>query len=318
MNHLRRFLFFLVLLVVCVVPSVHADDAADARQRYNEGRVAMEAGRYREAALAFEAALRLRHHGAAAYAAATAWDKAEHLARAADHYARALELPGLSKKDAAEARTRLATIEKSLGIVDIKGPEDVTVQFEGSTEAHPPIRLHALPGIQTLLVARGGHVERRDVMIKLGETVEVDVTERIEEPAPPASASAPPTPPPAPSASAPAAPARTTSSEGRTRRIIGYSAMGAGVVSAGVAIALGFKTLSARDDFNANPTRANYDRATSARTWTNIAWAGAVVLTGAGAVLVFYPWDKPGRDQPAAEVTISAVPSGVVLQGAFP
>jgi len=277
----------------------------------------MEAGRYREAALAFEAALRLRQHGAAAYAAATAWDKAEHLARAADHYARALELPGLNKKDTAEARNRLESLEKSLGIADIKGPEDVTVQFEGSTEAHPPVRLHALPGIQTLLVARSGQVERRDVMIKLGEVVEVDVTERVEEPAPPASASAPPPPPPAPSTSTPVAPVETTTSNGRTRRIIGYAAMGAGVVSASVAAELGFKTLSARDDFNANPTRANYDRATSARTWTNIAWAGAIVLGGAGAVLVFYPWDKPGANQPAAEVTVSAVPGGVVMQGAF-
>jgi len=316
MTQLRSFLFFVFLMLATVVPGARADDAADARQRYNEGRAAMEAGRYREAALAFEAAVRLRQHGAAAFAAATAWDKAEQPARAADNYARSLELPGLGKKDTAEAKTRLETLEKSLGIVEVKGPAELVVQFQGSTEAHPPVRLHAPPGIQTLLVARDGKIERRDVMLKLGEMVEVDVTDPVEEPPPAASSSAPPPPPP-PVATAPAESAEEPSKAGRTRKIIGYSAMGAGVVSAGVAVALGFKTMSARDEFNDNPTRDNYDSATSARLWTNVGWAGAVVLGGVGAVLVFYPWEKKGPADAEGQLTVSPAPGGVVMQGAF-
>lgn len=316
MSQLRRFLFAFSLLCLVLVPSVRADDATDARQRYNEGRAAMEAGRYREAALAFEAAVKLRQHGAAAFAAATAWDKAEQPARAADNYARALELPGLGKKDSAEAKTRLESLEKTLGVADVQGPAELTVQFQGSTEAHPPVRLHAPSGIQTLLVARDGKIERRDVQMKLGETVQVDVTEPIEEPPPAASSSAPPPPPPPVASAAPAVPDDKEKSA-RTRKIIGYSAMGAGVVSAGIAVALGFKTLSARDDFNADPTRANYDSATSARTWTNVGWAGAVVLGGVGAALVFYPWDKPKNGEAEAQVSVSPAPGGVLMQGAF-
>ncbi len=316
MSRLRSFLFSTFLLLVLTVPSVRADDAADARQRYNEGRAAMQAGRYREAALAFEAAVKLRQHGAAAFAAATAWDKAEQPARAADDYALALSLPGLGNKDVAEAKTRLETLEKSLGIVDVSGPAELVVQFQGSTEAHPPVRLHAPPGIQTLLVARNGTIERHDVMLKQGEAVPLDVTEPVEEPPPAASSSAPPPPPPPTASAAQPAPA-APSKAARTRKIIGYSAMGAGVVSAGVAIALGFKTLSARDDFNADPTRANYDSATSARTWTNVAWAGTIVLGGVGAALVFYPWDKPKHEESTAKITVAPAPGGVVMQGAF-
>ena len=311
MSQLRSFFSIFLLLIAVTAPSARADDATEARARYNEGRAAMEAGRYREAGLAFEAAVRLRQHGAAALAAATAWDKAEHPARAADNFQRAIELPGLSKKDLGEAKTRLEVLERSLGVANVEGPTEVIVQFDGSTEAHPPARLHALPGIQTLLVARDGKVERRDVMMKPGEVIEIDVTKPIEvtpPPAPTASASAnavePPPPPPPPA------------KKHSTRTIIGYSAMGAGVVSLGVAIAMGIKTTSARDDFNANPTRENYDAATGARMWTNVAWAGAVVLGGAGAALVFYPWDK-ANDSAKVQVGISPAPGGLQVQGAF-
>jgi hypothetical protein len=317
MNTFRRFLSILALLFIVGAPYARADDAAEARRRYNEGKAALEAGRYREAALHFEATGRLRKHAAAPYAAAMAWDKAEEPARAADNFHRALELPGLNNKSKKEAKERLELLEQSLGTVVVSGPEELVVQFEGSTEANPPARLHASPGINTLLVARDENIERRDVKLNAGEVVELDVTEPIAEPEPepppPASASATPEPPPPP----PVVEVDTDSKQ--TRKIIGYSAMGAGVLSAGVAVTLGFKTMSARDDFEAERTQGSFDDAKQLRTWTNVAWAGAVVLGGVGAALVFWPTndDDQRSSQEDTGVSLSATPTGVQLGGSF-
>ena len=318
MKIFRRLLLALAVLFVVAGPIARAGDDDEARARYNQGKAALEAGRYREAALHFEATSKLRRHAAAPYAAAMAWDKAEEPARAADNFHRAIEMPGLDKKSEREAKKRLELLEQSLGTVVVTGPEELAVQFEGSTEANPPARLHASPGINTLLVARGDKIERRDLMLKAGEQIEVDVTDPIEEPdAPPAAsaASAAPSeePPPPP-------PVEVSTNSGKTRKIIGYSAMGVGVLSAGVAVAFGLKTMSARDDFEANPTQANYDDAVGLRTWTNVAWAGAVVFGGVGTALVFWPTDdkdKANKGQERAGVSLAPTPSGVQLRGTF-
>ena len=306
----------IISLAVLAPPSGRAEDVAGARARYNEATQALKDKRYREAALHFEAAARLRPHGVAAFAAAMAWDKAEQPARAADNFARALELPGLGPADTKTARARLDELESSLGTVSITGPAELLVQLQDSTEANPPARLHGNAGVQTLIVVRDGKVERKDLVLHAGETLEIDVTEPIEEPPPPAASAsasaepAPPQPPPPP----PPPPADKGPS---TRKIIGYSAMGAGVLSAGVAIALGVQTLSARDDYEAAPTRQGYDDAKSLRTWTNVAWAGTVVLGGVGAALVFWPESKSEQGKGGANVTVSASPTGVLLRGAF-
>lgn len=320
MNTFLRFLSILSLLIVVVAPCARADDAAEARRRYNEGKAALDAGRFREAALHFEATSRLRKHGAAPYAAAMAWDKAEEPSRAADNFHLAIETPGLDKKSLKEAKKRLEMLEQSLGTVVVTGPEELVVQFDGSTEANPPARLHATPGINTLLVARGDKIERRDLKLVAGEVIDVDVTEPIEEPEP--------EPPPPPKEEPiieeePEPVVEVDPSSGKTRKLIGYTAIGAGVVSAGVAVAMGFKTLSARDDFEEQRTRETYDSATSARMWTNVAWAGAVVFGGVGTALVLWPDKDKGNkgqedpDSGDSGFSLSPTPNGLLLRGSF-
>jgi len=317
MHTLRRFFAFAALLLLVLSPLMHAhaDDAAEAKRRFGEGTKAMAEGRFREAALHFEAASRLRPHGVASYTAAVAWDKAEDPARAADNFWRALDLPGLPPKEQKVAKERLATLEESLGTAKIDGPPSLSVQFEGLTEAHPPVKLHAPAGVKVLLVVRDDKVERRDVILKAGQTIDIDVSEPLEVAKPTASvsasASAPPPPPPPPPP-----PVKSGMS---TRKLIGFGAMGAGVISGGVAIALGLKTMSKRDDYEANPTREGYDSAVSSKTWTNVAWAGAVVLGGVGAALVFWPEGKKEKetDEEKASITLSPTLGGVQLGGTF-
>ncbi len=319
MNTFCRVLWILTLFFVISAQPVQADDSSEAHRRYEEGRLALEAGRYREAALHFEAAGSIRKHGAAPYAAAMAWEKAEEPSRAADNFHLAIQLPGLDAAAKDEAKKRLELLEQSLGTVVVQGPEQIIVQFEGSMEATPPARLHASPGISSLLVARDEKIERRDLKLAAGELMELDVTNPLDEtkPAPP-----PPTPTTVVQSNPTPKPKeenlKVDSEDTQTRKVIGYSALGAGALSTGFAIALGLKTMSARDDFEADPTQRTYDKAKSLRTWTNVAWASAAVLGGVGAALVFWPTDEEdskGRER--AGVSLSPTPNGVVLRGSF-
>src|SRR5215471_7937691 len=58
------------------------DAAAEARRQYNFGRTAYDAGRFTEAALAWEAAVAIKPHAATLYSAALAWERASHPERA--------------------------------------------------------------------------------------------------------------------------------------------------------------------------------------------------------------------------------------------
>jgi hypothetical protein len=320
MSTLRRIIAFTALFILVLAPSLRADDAAEAKRRFGEGTKALQEGRYREAALHFEAASRLRPHPVASFTAAVAWDKAEDPTRAADNFARALDLPGLPAKEAGTAKERLASLEESLGTAKLTGPASLTVQFEGSTEGSPPCRLHATPGAHTLVVVRGEKVERRDVILKVGKTVEVDVTEEVAAPPPP-SATAPP--PPEPKASASAEKDSAPPSKGMpTRKLLGWGMAGVGVVSGIAAIALGAKTMSARDTYVSTPNQSNYDSAVSLRTWTNVCWAGAAVLGGVGIALIVWPESKakaeaPEKKEDNARLRILPTLGGVQLGGAF-
>ena len=311
----RHLFFALTLLVFIASPMAQADDAAEARQQYNEGKKALDEGRFREAALHFEATTRLRKHGAGPYAAAMAWEKAEQPARATDNFSLALELPGLDAKSKKEAQKHLDALRQSLGAVAVTGPEDLVVHLEDSTELSPPARLHGTPGSHVLIVVRGDITEKREVELTAGEVVDLDVTEPLPEPEP--EPAAPPPPPPLIDEPEPEPVVHVDPSSPKTRKIIGYSAVGAGVVSAGVAVALGFKTLSARDTFEEQRTQQSYDDAKQLRLWTNVAWAGAVVLGGVGTTLLLWPEDKPRKTTEDSSFSLSATPTGVQLRGSF-
>src|SRR4051812_19957893 len=71
------------------------DAGTEARQQYQQGTQAFQQKRYSEAALHFEAAASFRTSSVALYTAGLAWDLASRPERAADAYARALEVGGL-------------------------------------------------------------------------------------------------------------------------------------------------------------------------------------------------------------------------------
>ncbi len=287
-----------------------ADPAAEARTQYQLGSQAFSAKKYSEAALHFESAASFRPHAVALYTAGLAWDNANKPERAADAYARALDVPGLDAKQTATAKERVAALEKTLGTLVVSGGEGAKVQLDALTEAPVPARLHAPPGSHSLSVrAPGKPIDHREVTLEAGKVIELDLAKEAKPAAPPAEAEPPASAPPAKEAPPP----RAREDFWTTRRAIGVGVAGLGVAVLGAGAVLGIQANGAKDAYDAGPTREAFDHASSLETWTNVALiSGAVALAG-GIVLVVLPEGDGGE----ARVHMGLGPRGATLGGTF-
>jgi hypothetical protein len=291
-------------------PPPAGEGSQEARLEYQAGMQAYEAKRFVEAALHFEAAVIQRPHAVAVYTAALAWEEANRPERAADDFARALDVPGLSPAQGANARERLATLEKAMGTLDVTAPEGWRVQLDENTSVLVPAHLHALPGVHSLAVQPpSAPIQHRDVLLELGRTTHLALT---AEPPPATPPSAKPESTRGPTALSSDSPARSSGLD--LRRSLGFAAAGAGIASIGAGIVLGVSALSARDAYNAAPTLTAYDHAIGLQTWTNVAFIAGGALVAGGVALIVWPSASP-KGEPA--VSLAPVPGGVVLRGAF-
>lgn len=87
---------------------------------------------------------------------------------------------------------------------------------------------------------------------------------------------------------------------------------GVGVAALGSAIVLGLNAEGAKDAYDAGPTRASFDHASSLQTWTNVALVSGLVLVAGGVALVVWP-DATGEGR----VQLGAAPGGAVVTGKF-
>lgn len=290
---------------------VVADSAAEARQQYELGTQAFSQKRYSEAALHFEAAANVKANAVALYTAALAWDLGARPERAADAYARSLDVPGLDPKLTATVRERIGALEHGLGTLVVTAPEGWKVQLDNFSETSTPARLHAAPGSHALSIQSPGRpVERRDVTLESGRAKTLELVDEpapvravVEAPPPPSEAEPPPPPPVLP----PPPPEFWT-----TRRAVGVGVAGVGLASLAAGVVLGTSANDARDSYVAAPSRAGFDHASSLETWTNAAFIGGALLVAGGVVLVVLPTgDRAGG------VRVSAGPGRVVVGGSF-
>lgn len=291
--------------------STVADPAAEARSQYQLGTQAFQAKKYSEAALHFESAASFRPHAVALYTAGLAWDLANKPERAADAYARSLDVPGLDAKQTATAKDRVATLEKTLGTLAVTGAEGAKVQLDALTEAPVPARLHAPPGAHSLSIRIPGKpIDHREVTLDAGKVTELDLSNDAKA-----------APPPSASDTTPASPTTKEQPSARssheefwtTRRAIGAGVAGLGVAALGAGAVLGINANGAKDAYDAAPTREAFDHASSLQTWTNVALiSGAVALVG-GIVLVVLP-DGDGGE---AKLRMGIGPSGAAIGGTF-
>ncbi len=303
--------FAVALAAPCAADEVQtADSAAEARQQYQMGTQAFQGKRYSEAALHFEAAAAFRAHAVALYTAGLAWDNAARPERAADAYARALEVSGLDAKQTAMAKERLSQLEKTLGTVVVTSPEGWKVQLDTFTEVATPARLHASPGVHALTVrAPLKPIERRDVSLESGRVLNLELKdEGFTREAPTETESKSEAVAPPPSAPAPAVKPFWTNT-----RAAGVGLAGLGLAALGGFVVLGLSAEGARDAYNTAPTRESFDHASSLETWTNVALISGAALFAGGVALFFFP----EKDAPRSGVRASLRPGGATIMGSF-
>lgn len=288
-----------------------ADPSVEARQQYQQGTKAFSGKRYSEAALHFEAAAALKPSAIALYTAALAWDLASRSERAADAFARALDVPGLDEKQTATARDRVAALEKSLGTVEVKAPEGWKVQLDTFTEVKAPAKLHGAPGVHALNVRPPNKpAEKRDVTLEAGKLVPIELK---DEPKPEPKPEEPPKKEPD-SVKVDPLPPRLAHPFWTTPRIVGVGVIGVGVAAVGGGIILGLNAKDAESAYQEAPTRPAFEHASSLQTWTNVSIIAGAVLVAGGIALVVVPI---GGDKGERTMQASLAPGGAVLRGTF-
>ncbi|MFO0736189.1 MAG: hypothetical protein U0270_09925 [Labilithrix sp.] len=285
------------------------DPSVEARQQYQQGTKAFSGKKYAEAALHFENAAALKPSAIALYTAALAWDLASRPERAADAFARSLDVPGLDEKQTNTAKERLASLEKSLGTAEVKAPDGWKVQLDTFTEVKAPAKLHGAPGVHSLSVrAPGKPIEKRDITLEAGKTAPLELK---EEPKPEPKVEEPPKKEEPPKVEP--LPPRLAHPFWTTPKVIGVGVAGVGVAALAGAIVLGLNAKDAESAYQSAPTRPAFDHASSLQTWTNVSIIAGAALVAGGIALVVVPIGEKNERSMHASVT----PGGLALGGKF-
>lgn len=274
--------FCLALLLVGAVlgpvPEARAEEPVQAAEDlFQAGVAAYGRGEFTAAARAFEAANDKAPRGATILNAARAWDAAKDGPRAADAYASALRIGGLSEPERAEAERRSTQLEHGLGTLDVAGASGTAVSVAHVEGAVSPISIHLEPGRHEVeLVDSNGKRSTKSVQLRAGERLTLE----LPEPERQATVQSRPSRHPPPRAA--------SHHEAPSASPLPWVLLGGGVVAAGVATYLGISALDARDTYVESNRRDvdAYDRAKSLRLWTNVAWGASLVLGGSGALLL--------------------------------
>ncbi len=219
----------------------------------------------------------------------------------------AIERTDLRDPELGEAKQRLAALEATLGVLDVRAPAGGKFSVAHVESAEIPRRTHLSAGDYTVSVATANGEVTRAIHITLGETTALvfDIpasSARVTLPAVPKSNDA-----------------RKTH---HTRRTLAFASLGvAGLASVG-AIVLGVNALEARDTFRADPTsQGALDHAKDLRLATNLTWAGAAAF-GALGIVLFATSSSSGAEPASAlrgpaSVKLSAGLAHLRLSGAF-
>lgn len=317
MIFLRRWLALAVLAASCLGPGIAhgADDAqlAEARRLYNDAKKAMTEKRYKDAALAFEGASRIKAHAVALYTAAQAWELADEPARAADAYALALSTPKLSDAQTKRSEERLVELQKKLGVVSATGNEGTRVRLDDHMEVGVPAKLHGVGGDHEIVITRSdGSSDTKQVKLTVGKTLDLDAEARPEP-----EAEKKPEPETEVELSEPAKRPIEVKSDSGPWKTIGYVSLGAGIAALGGGALLGLSAKDAEDTYKASPTRETFDHAKGLESKTNIMFIAGGVLTAGGVGLLIWGGPKPKEKPVEASVGFRVGPGQLVAEGRF-
>jgi len=270
------------LSLVALAPHAASASEATAAVHFADASTAFEKGEFETAAREFEAAYHEQPHPAPLYNAGLAWLRANRPDRAADVFALALSMEGLSPEQTADATERLADAERRLTPVRIAGSDAAgTASIDDGPSLPAKSRFHAQAGShEAVLTSSAGERRTQSFSVPPGSAAEVVVT--FDAPS-------------------------TSESSGLTpTTIIGIAVLGGSVLFGGIAIGTGVGGLSARDDYvtalesgtsSADDVLSLRAQAVTMKITTNVMWAlaGSALVAG-GAVTVISLTERPSEN----------------------
>jgi len=241
---------------------------------------------------AFSEAYKLAPHFLLQCNIARCQERLSDMVRAAEHYRRCLAEGAEKTPGGAKVKAALALVEARISRVLVQSPgAGGTVYVDGKSRGEAPQRLALNPGDRVIEVRRPGATTASTTLSARGgeqQTLTLVPTEpTVSRPAPPPPATQP-TPPPPP-----------------RKRVhqAWFWTMASLTVGLGVASGLvGWRALSARDDYVVSPTRDGYNSARDLRLVTNLLW-GAAVATGITATTLGFFTDFRRSPRTSGEET---------------
>lgn len=300
-----------VLALAAGAPPARGDDVAEAKAHVRRGAELYRAGKWRDAIAEFEAAYRLKPHGAIHFNVAQCREKLGEWPGALRGYHDYLrEVP--DAQDRAAVRATIRRMEERLAAAGVQAllvysdPPGAEVRLDGRARGTTPFHTVLPPGTYAVAVALEGHeAVAEEVALAPGASRAVDLVLRpvpkAQRPAasaaPPAGAAAakPPTDlhvePPAPGAAAPVV-ATEAAAPGQKRRVYTWVAAGTAVAAAAAGAYFGWaaqQDADAVDDVVNDGSLAQStarDAESKART-ANVLYAVSGAAAAAGITLFF-------------------------------
>lgn len=274
-------------------PDKKTKDAA--RKAYGDGEKAYGAGDYAAAYDNFKKAYELIPTPHAEYWMGMALYKQGKDAEALPALEKFLANPNSSKAGEEKVNEAKAALEDLKGkqsgeVVIATTPAGATVTVDG--EAQPgetPMTIKLKPGTHKITIAATGYeTKEMEINVIAGQKTDQNVELTLAESAEPGPAPAPVPAEPEP-APEPAPPAEPRS------KVPAYVTLGIAAVGAGVGTYFGLKALSAKSDFNDNPTADSADDAERNALFADMLFGVAITLGVTGVVLLTSGDDAPAQ-----------------------
>ncbi len=265
-----------------------------ARKAYGQGEKAFEAGDYPTAYEHFKTANDLIAAPHSEYWMGASLDRQNRVEEAIAAYEAFLANPEADKAGedkVQDARTRLEELKKQLvGEVNlVTVPAGAQVTVDGQVQmGETPMILQLAPGTHKVTVSAPGFEPKDvDVVVERGGKLEQTVELTPMAPPEPEPVAAPPPPPPPPPAPPPVVEKRS--------RVPAYITLGIAGASAAVGTFFGIQALSAKSDFDDNPTTDTADDVERNALIADMAFGVAITLGVTGIVLLTSSDDAPAE-----------------------
>ncbi len=256
---------------------------------------------------AFGQAYRLKPHYLMQCNIARCHERLADYVKAAKHYKQCLDEGASRDKTAAKVKAALAKIEARITWLEVRSPgKGGTVYVNGISIGPAPQRVPLNPGDHAVEVRRANATAAETrISTHGGEARTVDLV-----PTDLSRTEPPPPPPPATSVVAPPPPPPRSRRRG-VHQAWFWTTAALTVGSAVAASVMGAQALSAKNDYEQNPTRDGYNLAKDRRLIANIFWGVTAAAGLSSGVLVFFT-DFRGKKRGEEDVAF-----GVSYQGSF-